>query len=135
MSLGIKHLSQSITPDTCGIIWLSDESLNYQSPGFYEFNYLLNGILAKNLDNLNSKSDSSLFMGESFGAPFFIGHCVISSKDKVQNMYKLFQVAKSALKDGHKIFIFNRSKNTANINVLKELSKKYNQYQFENLNI
>lgn len=133
MSLGIKHLSKNITPDTCGIIWLSDEALNYQTQGFYEFNYLLNGILAKNLEQLSS--DSSLFIGDSFGKPFFLGHCLILNKDNIKNIYKFFDVAKSALRENSKIFIFNRSKNTANVNLLKELGKKYPKYLFENLNI
>jgi hypothetical protein len=45
MSLGIKHLSQNITPDTSGIIWLTDDPLDYKTPGVYEFNYLLDGML------------------------------------------------------------------------------------------
>ena len=133
--LGIKHLSQNISPDTCGIIWLTDDKLDYQSPGFYEFNYLLDGSIAKNINSLHSESQTSLFFGQNFGKSFFISHNIVKDKESLKQMYNVYKVANSALRENEKIYIFNRSKNTANVNILKELSKKYSQYQFENLNI
>ena len=61
MSLGIKHLSQNITPDTSGIIWLTDDPLDYKTPGVYEFNYLLDGMLIKSITkNSNENHQNSL---------------------------------------------------------------------------
>lgn len=139
MSLGIKHLSQNITPETSGIIWLTDEDLNFQTPGVYEFNYLLDGMLiksiTKNSEEKGNHSNSNFFLGENFGSPLFVGHLKVEQKTDIQTMYKQVDIASSLIQDGSTIYIFNRSKNTANINILKELSKKYKNYNFENLNI
>jgi hypothetical protein len=139
MSLGIKHLSQNITPDTSGIIWLTDDPLDYKTPGVYEFNYLLDGMLiksiTKNSDENHHQNKSNFFLGENFGTSLFIGHLQVIEKSDIQTMYDQINIASSIIKDQSIIYIFNRSKNTANINILKELSKKYPNYIFKNLNI
>jgi len=139
MSLDIKHLSQHITPNTSGIIWLTDEPLDYKTPGIYEFNYLLDGMLIKGMsENIESKKrneKSNFFLGKNFGNPLFIGHIVVGEKDDVQIIHNHFKVAESFISKDSTIFIFNRAKNTANVNFLKDLGKKYKDYNFENLNI
>jgi hypothetical protein len=139
MSLGIKHLSQNITPDTSGIIWITDEDLDYKTPGVYEFNYLLDGMLIKSITKNSSQeqrsSKSNFFLGENFGTPLFIGHLKVKDKSDIQTMYDQMNIASPIIKEQSTIYIFNRSKNTANINILKELGKKYQNYTFKNLNI
>ncbi len=139
MNLDIKHLSGHITPTTAGIIWLTDKQLNFQSPGIYEFNYLLNGILLKTISQQKEEHKKparfNFFLAENFGNPFFIGHIIVEDKDDLKKINKHFEAANSFLKEGATIYIYNKSQNTANTNVLKELSKKYPQYEFENLNI
>lgn len=137
MSLGIEHLSESITPQTTGILWLTDTDLEINTPGVYEFNYLLNGILVKNLTEKMTKSHhgTSFYLGDNFGKPLFIGHVVISTKTDVEKMYTHLEVAKSLISDDSHVYIFNRSKNTANINILKSLSEKFKDLEFRNLNI
>lgn len=138
MNLGIKHLSQNITPNTSGILWLTDEDLDYKTPGVYEFNYLLDGILIKSISNKTDEHKhrkSNFFLGENFGSPLFIGHVKFANKNDLELIYEHFKVAQSFLTENSTIYIYNRSKNTANVNILKELSKKLKQYNFENLNI
>ena len=137
MNLGIKHLSKSITPNTTGILWLTDEPLSFKTPGVYEFNYLLNGILIESLsESANRDSPTqSFFLGENFESKIFIGHLVIEEKKNIQNMFALVDLAENLIHEHSQIFIFNRSKNTANVNILKELSQKYPDIVFENLNI
>jgi hypothetical protein len=139
MNLGIKHLSQNITPDTVGIIWLTDEHLAYNTPGVYEFNYLLNGVLIKSLTQSTEESqvsqDSNFFLSTSFGNPLFVGHVVVQSKDDIKKMYSHLEIASHLIKENSQVFIFNRSKNTANINIMKSLSEKFKELTFKNLNI
>ena len=139
MNLGIKHLSQYITPSTSGIIWITDEALDYKTPGVYEFNYLLDGMLIKTISQKNetesSSSKSDFFMGNNFGNPLFIAHIVVTKKDDITLMHNHLNIASSLIKKDSTVYVFNRSKNTANVNILKELSAKYKQYNFENLNI
>jgi len=136
MSLGIHHLSNNLKPDTTGIIWLTDEEINYNSHGAYEFNYLLDGMLIKSIsDETKTKSKSHFFLGENFGNPFFIGHVLFDNKDSINIIYDHFKAASSFINENDTIYIFNKSKNTANINILKELSQKFKHLKFENLNI
>lgn len=137
MNLGIKHLSKSITPNTTGILWLTDEPLSFKTTGVYEFNYLLNGILIESLSESSDRNAPSqnFFLGENFESKLFIGHVVIKEKKDIQIMHQLIKLAESLIHERSQIFIFNRSKNTANVNILKELSQKYPAIIFENLNI
>jgi hypothetical protein len=135
MSTGIKHLSQSITPETAGVLWLTDEELNFESPGVYEFNYLLDGMLLKKLSQDQEKSKSNFYLGENFGSTIFIGHTIVKDRADISQMYNQISLAQPMIKEQSTIFVFNKSKNTANINLLKELSSRYKSYNFENLNI
>lgn len=136
MKLGIKHLSNNITAETVGIIWLTDEELSYNSPGVYEFNYLLNGTLIKALEKLDqSKQSVNYFLGENFGNPLFIGHAVIHNKDDIRNVYEHLKISTNFINENSQVYIYNRSQNTANLNVLKLLCEKYPNIIFENLNI
>ncbi|MAX66855.1 MAG: hypothetical protein QF441_07030 [Bacteriovoracaceae bacterium] len=135
MDLGIKHLSNAITPQSSGILWLTDEKLTYKTLGVYEFNYLLDGILIKNIANTTNDSKSNFFLGESFGNPFFIGHTIIQTKEDIANCFNHVEIAAKFIPSDSTIYIFNRAKNTAHTNILKELEKKFNVFQFKNLNI
>jgi hypothetical protein len=132
----IEHLSHLVTPHTSGIIWLTDDFLGPKLVGIYELNYLLNGLLTKSLSQkINNDSKSNFFLAQNFGNPFFVGHCVVESKDDLQNMYKHIEVAMPLFNGMMEVFIFNRSKNTANFNVLKELGLKFKTITFKNLTI
>lgn len=140
MSLGIKHLSKSITTNTIGIVWLTDDNLDFSTPGVYEFNYLLDGVLLESLSE-NKNSDASprhqqnYFLGDNFDSKLFIGHVVIKDKKDIKKMYDVISLSSAMVSKDSQILIFNRSKNTANVNILKELSQKYPDILFENLNI
>ena len=134
----IDHLSHLVSPTTSGIIWLTDDALGSTLPGVYELNYLMNGLLTKSIAAKDEqiKSNSNFFLAENFGNPFFLGHSVVSSKEDLKNMHKHIELAKPLFNEVDvEVYIFNRSKNTAHVNILKELSHKYRDIKFENLNI
>ena len=139
MNTAIEHLSKHISSDTSGILWLTDSPLDYKTSGVYEFNYLLDGILLKritqnkNLEVENKKSN--FFLGQNFGRPLFISHVVINEKRDIDIMYQHIKTALPLIAENSKIHIYNRSKNTANINILKEVSQKFIGHTFQNLNI
>ncbi len=149
---GIEHLSQLIDPETCGIIWLTDEPLDYETPGSYEVNYLLNGILTKSLadketeeeteeetdkekDRKAKEATSNFFLGENFGRRFFVLHCVVKSKPSFKEVFKNLGIADPFIPEGGQVFVLNKSKNTAGLNVLKELQNKRKEINFEHLTI
>jgi hypothetical protein len=133
----IEHLSQYINPETRGIIWLTDELLDFNSPGAYEINYLLNGILTKSLADVDheDKHSNNFFLGENFGHAFFVAHAVINDKEDIKNLDDTLSLAKPFIQEKNQVYILNRSKNTANINILKDLTKKYPDVSFSHLNI
>jgi hypothetical protein len=134
----IEHLSHLVSPTTSGIIWLTDDELGPNLVGIYELNYLLNGLLTKTLSTKQDSnfSKSNFFLAENFGNPFFVGHTVVKSKEDINIMYKHVELIRPLFQNKEiEIFIFNRSKNTANVNVLKELSHKFKDIHFKNLNI
>lgn len=138
MKTGIEHLSHLVSPKTSGIIWLTDDYLGPSLVGLYELNYLLNGLLTKTLSSKEDKqiSKSNFFLAENFANPFFVGHSVITSKDDLKNMFKHIELSAPLFENGKiEVFIYNRSKKTANYNVLKELSNKFKDISFKNLNI
>lgn len=138
MKTGIEHLSHLVSPKTSGVIWLTDDYLGPSLIGLYELNYLLNGLLTKTLSsNVEEQvSKSNFFLAENFGNPFFVGHSVITNKDDLKNMFKHIELSTPLFEQGNiEVFIYNRSKNTANYNVLKELSNKFKEINFKNLNI
>lgn len=136
MDNSISILSQHITPTTAGIFWFTDTPLDYKSSGVYEFNYLLDGLVVKALEeNVERNNKSNYFLGENFGNPFFIGHVVVENKSDFHTVYSHYQVAQSFIQENSTIYIYNKSKNTANINILKELKAKYPLVEFKNLNI
>lgn len=137
-SYEIEHLSHLVSPKTSGIIWLTDNFLGPGLAGIYELNYLLDGLLTKTLSSKyeEKKSKSNFFLADNFGNPFFVGHSVIETKSDLENMFKHIELIAPLFKeDSIEIFIYNRSKNTANYNVLKELTAKFKHISFKNLNI
>ncbi|MBD65726.1 MAG: hypothetical protein CME62_11000 [Halobacteriovoraceae bacterium] len=137
MSLGIKHLSDRICSATTGIIWLTDEDIDFNSYGLIEFDYLLDGILMKSLqDQTYEKSEkSNYFLGQNFGHPFFLGHVKVQDKKDLALIDNHLNISEHFIFDQSKVYIFNQSKNTANQNILKILSEKFSKLRFENLNI
>lgn len=139
MNNSIEYLSKNISSDTSGIIWLTDTPLSYDMPGVFEFNYLLDGILLKRIaENENlplEKRKSNFFLGQNFGEVIFISHVLIENKKDLEIVYQHLVTALPLIENENKIKIFNRSKNTANTNVLKEFSNRYKELSFEHLNI
>lgn len=135
--VGLELLSEQVSPQVAGIIWLTDELLDYEIPGFYEVNYLLDGILLQTLRQSpeEDRNAQNLFIGKSFGHPFFVFHSVVDDANSFKRIVKEFNVTAPLLKEHKRVYILNRSKNTANIHVLKDFAKSYSTLEFEHLNI
>lgn len=131
----IKDLSRNIDVKTAGILWFTDAKLDYKSPGFYELNYLLNGALNKNFAIENNEHKSNFYLGDNFGSPFFVGHLIVETKNDFNDLDNQLKLAKPFLNERNHIYLFNKSKNSANYNILKELTAKYPSLIFEHLNI
>ena len=60
---------------------------------------------------------------------------IINDKNDIHNLDNTINLAKPFIQENTQVYILNRSKNTANINILKELTKKYPNISFSHLNI
>lgn len=135
MQSKIEILSKTISPNCYGIIWLTSDSLKFSDPGVYEFNYLLNGLVTKNIRN-NTK-DGHLFMSESFGHPFFISHNVINESADIQKIHQHLNVASNLIGEGCTVLIYNQSgqHSEKKYDLEKSLAKKFQHVKFKNLTL
>ncbi len=133
----LDRLSTFITPSTAGVIWLTDSPLNTNLSGVYEFNYLTNGLLTKSIQSDSDKSKmANFFVTDNFGNPFFLSHLAINSKEDIKKIYTQMELAKPLIQETiNQVYVFNKSTNTRNVNILKELLNRYEFIDFQNLNI
>ncbi len=129
----ISYLTDAITPDVSGILWLTDGPLSTNSMGAYEFNYLLDGNLFDYIHTTQNQKTSNFHMASNFSRPFFIAHSVIETQFNFKSIEENFKLIESMATNNSFIYLFNDSKNTANINLENELQKKYQTYQFKHL--
>ena len=134
MESKIDFLSKTITPNCAGIIWLTQEEIDFTSPGVYEFNYLLNGLITKSISN-NLRS-GHLFMAENFGRTFFIGHNIVKESSELENVYQHLNVVKNLIPQDSTVLIFNPENKQTNKNqsLNKALAKKFENINFKYLN-
>jgi hypothetical protein len=69
MSDLINNISPQISPESAGIIWVTDEKLSLSTPGLYEINYLFNGLIVKSIINRKDAAvaKDNYFISENFG--------------------------------------------------------------------
>ena len=67
-----KSLTEQITPEFLGIIWVTKDQLNKRPKYFDQIDYLFNGLLTHS--NLAAPHKKSIYMGKSYGRPFFLAH-------------------------------------------------------------
>lgn len=67
----IQDLLDIVKSTTFGIIWLTEDRISTRSGAYPWLNYLLDGVIEKQLCEL-PESDQSLFIGENFGNPFSV---------------------------------------------------------------
>ena len=129
-------VSKQIGPNARGIIWLTQELLSYDSPGAYEINYLLDGILAPLLDphEREDKHANNFFLGESFGRPFFVVHSVVQEPRDFGKILETLELAKTCLDENSQVYLLNASNRVDTAKALDELRKTHEQVDFQAYN-
>lgn len=140
MNVNIEKISKLVTPDTSGIIWITDDFLNDKSKGVYEFNYLTNGLLTRSIQSQkDSPSEVNFFISESFGSSFFLAHISqvkALTKDFLKKIYNQVEIAKPLLqKTDCIVYVYNKSTSTKTLSLLNELSKRYSNVNFVELEL
>lgn len=134
MNSSIENLSQSITPDCAGIIWLTDKNLNYSTNRVYEFNYLLDGLLTKSITSGQDHNDApNLFIAQNFGDSFFVGHSVIKSINDLSKIQKHLTVVNNMITEKKFVLIYNDCSDLNIEKIFDYLSNRFSSITFNRL--
>lgn len=68
-----KALTEVITPEYLGIIWVTKDHINKRPNLFKDIDYLFDGLITRSIDQ-NPPEKKALYMGKSYGHPFFLAH-------------------------------------------------------------
>ena len=115
-----RALTEVITPDYLGIIWVTKEKLNEKPKIYKEIDYLFDGLITRSLTK-SSPTKKSLYMGKSYGHPFFLAHFEENNSDFNKDMEETIKMV-SKLKT-----------NSKNILVISE--QKFNFKRFQNFHL
>ncbi|RLA61898.1 MAG: hypothetical protein DRQ89_10380 [Epsilonproteobacteria bacterium] len=112
-----KSLTEAITPEYLGIIWVTKDQLLEKPEKFDQIDYLFNGLITKSMAQ-NSSGKKGLFMGNSFGHPFFLAHFKEDApnfekemNEAMEMIYKLGLKSNKVLVISEKKFNFKKYKN------------------------
>lgn len=67
----MSKIVDQVTPLTRGIIWLTKDESNISNPHYQDIDYLLDGLLTKNLQ-ASSAVSSKVLVGKNFGNSLFV---------------------------------------------------------------
>jgi hypothetical protein len=131
----IDRISQKVSFDTYGIIWLTDTPLELDTQGVYEVNYLFNGLLVQALENHSQKKKSNFFISQSFGHPFFLSHAT----SDIQNLNKVIvehiNLVSDSIKENSTVYFIDLTQSNKSNDLIQNLSKKYPKLVFDHLSL
>lgn len=132
----LEHLFDAIKPECSGIIWITDEALNYKLSGVYEFNYLLNGLLGQSIsrENYSPSNGNHFFLSQNFGKTFFISHWSDLNDNSLKEVKLQFKNIESSLPKPSEIFVYSTSQKIKEEQIIKNLTQTFTDYTFKKLN-
>lgn len=78
---------------TCGLIWLTDDSITARPRHFSEIDYFVDGVLTQSIfqdTHPDQDRPTNLMVTKHFGKPFFIGHIQVVDnwQKRLQDTFK-----------------------------------------------
>ena len=125
-----KDLLLKIDENSGGVIWITTESINSSQDFFHEMNYLLDGLISRELiekETIDEKN--SLFFANSFSHPFFIIHHKYTTLKDLKDIESNIKICPKS--DRKKILIINES-DLSSEEISKTLKLKEHQIHFIN---
>lgn len=111
----MNSLLDQVTPDTRALIWLTKEDITPTHTFYKSMDYLLDGLLTANHENLNQRN-SHVLMGKNFGQTFFL---MIARDLEKKELEGFVTVVGPELKVGQKILVLDE---TQNFDALKKMA-------------
>lgn len=131
MSEEIITLQDSITPNVSSILWLDDCFLTDRPKNTDDFDYFVDGLLAKYIyENKESseKVDKNFFISSQFGEPFYLSYFNGESSKLEKNLAEIVNIVKSNTQSSSKkIIIINNSNKKIN----QFLAKTFSEVEFQ----
>lgn len=123
-----------ITPDVLGIIWLTRDPLDRDLIEFDVFNYLFDGLISEFLYGQANdvQRNSNIFFTKQFGEHIFLSHLKTQDLTKSEissDIDEQIALIKDRTQEKRVILVFDKT----NDNWLPELSKRYAQFEFREL--
>ena len=131
MKKEIQFLQDRIHPNTCGLLWVTQQKLEERPKPFYALNYFFDGLLVNFCLEEQKKEGPlpNLFLTKNFDRNLFLGHFnqfIPSLEEKVKTF---LDIAENIAEEGSKILIVSEEKELP----LKKHFKERKYFQFENL--
>ncbi|TDJ07365.1 MAG: hypothetical protein E2O68_03675 [Deltaproteobacteria bacterium] len=104
-----KDLTEAITPDYLGIIWVTKDKLNRMPKLFKQIDYLFEGLLTRSMAQ-NIPKKKALYMGKSYGHPFFLAHFVENNPDFDRDMDETIKMVSKLNSSSKKILVISERK-------------------------
>ena len=123
-----SSIIDTISPEFCGILWLTNGPIGEELVYFKEIDYLLNGLLIQFFFNANGSGHhpKSFFIGESFGKSFSVGHIDISTEMPSEQIKSLLQFFEQREEDNKVLILQENSDQTS----LAKIQKFFPQFEF-----
>jgi hypothetical protein len=115
-----KALTEVITPEFLGIIWVTKDQINKKPNLFKDIDYLFDGLITRSIDQ-NPPEKKSLYMGKSYGHPFFLAHFEEDNPEFNKDIEKTLQMLSGP--------------NTKPKNILVISDRKFNFKSFKNFHL
>lgn len=104
-NLGPSDLLSQVTPQTRGLLWLTNEAITSQLPFYKGVDYLLNGLLTSTL-KIKEFQNCYVLVGENFGKVFYVIVCQDWSENEFRSFFNL---VKPQMEEGSHLLLIDEN--------------------------
>ena len=126
-----QQIQSHLTPQTLGVLWLTNGQMAFENKPFVQLDYLFDGVLTKFLNDNEMANNSSFFIGNQFGKPFFLGQSDYNDEKFESSLAGFLTLMKPKAEERQKILVINHEKSAFPVGILK----KFSNFKFEHVTI
>lgn len=129
-TLALKNLIAQVGPNTLGIVWATEKNLNDFPPYFVELDYLLDGQLKKQINQIEQESFSSgpaLFVNQHFLGNLYVLVLKTNPEKKISDLLNenknTFQIMKKSNPSATNLIFISGDKQISKNEITAQLKK------------